>query len=133
MVLFSSCIFYLFDHKFVKMSSKYYKNVFRAKVLVAVFFICFVSVTNGEKNETEDDFEMRSDNETKYIVFDTDMGGDDGWALQMVLKAEKDLKNVKVLAITTVNGNTDVENAIKNTYRILDGLNRTDVNFIELF
>lgn len=45
----------------------------------------------------------------------------------MMLKAEKDLENVKILAITTVAGNTSMENAIKNTYRILDGVHRSDV------
>lgn len=45
----------------------------------------------------------------------------------MLLKAEKDLNNVKILAITAAMGNTSLENVIKNTYRILDGLNRTDV------
>lgn len=65
---------------------------------------------------------------TKYVIFDTDMGCDDAWALQMILKAEKHYKNVKVLAITAVNGNTTVENVVKNTYRILDGLDRTDVS-----
>lgn len=49
------------------------------------------------------------------------------WALQMMLKAEKEMNNVKILAITTAMGNTSLENVIKNTYRILDGLNRTDV------
>ena len=56
------------------------------------------------------------------------MGCDDAWALQMMIKAEKHHKNFKILAITLVNGNTTVENATKNTYRILDGLDRTDVN-----
>lgn len=56
------------------------------------------------------------------------MGSDDAWALQMILKAERNMKNVKILAITTVHGNTTTENAIKNTYRILDGLDRTDVS-----
>lgn len=65
--------------------------------------------------------------EPRYIIFDTDMGSDDSWALQMLLKGEKKLKNVKIVAITTVNGNTTVENVIKNTYRILDGAGRTDV------
>lgn len=48
----------------------------------------------------------------------------------MMLKAEKDLNNVKILAITCCMGNTSLENVIKNTYRILDGLNRTDVRQI---
>lgn len=46
----------------------------------------------------------------------------------MLLIAEKRLKNVKILAITCVDGNTTMENVVKNTYRILWGLNRTDVN-----
>lgn len=33
---------------------------------------------------------------TKYVIFDTDMGGDDAWALQIVLKAEKELQNVEI-------------------------------------
>lgn len=64
----------------------------------------------------------------KHVIFDTDMGCDDAWALQMILKAEKNLKKLKVLAITLVNGNTTIDNALKNTYRILDGLDRTDVS-----
>lgn len=126
----SSCIFHFFVHRLLEMLSKYNKNEFRTNVLVTVLFICSVFANNGEKIQAEDRVEM-SDKKTKYIIFDTDMGGDDAWALQMILKAEKDLKNVKVLAITIVNGNTGVENAIKNTYRILDGLNRTDVKYFE--
>lgn len=45
----------------------------------------------------------------------------------MLIKAEEAMQNVKILAITCVNGNTSTDNAIKNTYRILDGLDRTDV------
>lgn len=65
-----------------------------------------------------------------YVIFDTDMGNDDAWALQMILKAEKQYKKIKVIAITIVDGNTDAENAAKNTYRLLDGLDRTDVRCI---
>lgn len=72
---------------------------------------------------------MSSVTKPKYVIFDTDMGSDDAWALQMILKAEKVLKTIKLLAITTVNGNTTNENVIKNTYRILDGFDRTDVCF----
>lgn len=72
---------------------------------------------------------MTNNSEPRYIIFDTDMGSDDSWALQMILKAEKELKNIKILAITAVNGNTTVENIIKNTYRILHGLGRTDVMY----
>lgn len=70
---------------------------------------------------------MPNKSEPRCVIFDTDMGSDDGWALQMMLKAEKNLKNIKILAITAVNGNTTVENVIKNSYRMLDGLGRIDV------
>ncbi|XP_031639008.1 uncharacterized protein C1683.06c-like [Contarinia nasturtii] len=68
-----------------------------------------------------------SETKKKYIIFDTDMGSDDAWALQMILKAEKEQQNVKVLAITAVSGNTSPENVAKNSYRILDGVGRTDI------
>lgn len=98
---------------------------------------------------------MTSETKPRLVIFDTDMGADDAWekqkyyfknedvnilnnlfsskfrwALQMMLKAEKDLGNVKILAITTANGNTMMDNVIKNTFRILHGLNRTDVRWI---
>lgn len=76
---------------------------------------------------------MTSEGAPNYVIVDTDMGSDDAWALQMILKAEKQYKKIKVLAITTVNGNTTTENVIKNTYRMLDGLDRTDVNIFLLF
>lgn len=78
----------------------------------------------------EDLSKVISNPTVKYVILDTDMGADDAWALQMILKAEKESNNVKVLAITTVDGITDVNNAIKNTYRILDGCNRTDVKYL---
>lgn len=73
---------------------------------------------------------MTNEIKPNYVIFDTDMGADDAWALQLILKAEKVLKNVKVLAITIVNGNTTADNAIKNTYRILDGIGRNDVGLL---
>lgn len=84
---------------------------------VSVFLLlCFTISVNAFEDEA-----------TRYVILDTDMGADDAWALQMVLNAEKQNKNIKLLAITTVDGVTDVNNVIKNTYHILDGLNRTDV------
>lgn len=64
----------------------------------------------------------------KYVIFDHDGGTDDAWALLMLLQAEKLLKNIKLLAITCVNGNTTIDNAIKNTYHILRLMDRTDVS-----
>lgn len=66
---------------------------------------------------------------SRYIIVDTDMGSDDAFALQMLLKAEKSLKNIKILAITTVHGNTTLDNVLKNTYHLLNGFDRTDVKY----
>lgn len=94
--------------------------------LLTLLFVFDFIFTNGA-HDVKFVNNLSSDAKMKYLIFDTDMGADDAWALQMVLKAEKVLKTVKVIAITTVAGNTDPINAIKNTYRILDDLNRTDV------
>lgn len=64
----------------------------------------------------------------KYIIVDTDMGPDDAWALLLLLKAEKCFKNITILAITCVDGNTTMENVIKNTYHILRSHDRMDVS-----
>lgn len=97
--------------------------------LLTLLFVFDFIFTNGAHDVkfVNNLSKIASDANMKYLIFDTDMGADDAWALQMVLKAEKVLKTVKVIAITTVAGNTDPINAIKNTYRILDDLNRTDV------
>lgn len=68
---------------------------------------------------------MIEDN-TELIIFDTDAGIDDAWALLMLLKAEK-TRNIKVLAITLVHGNTTVDYAADNCLRILNCVDRTDV------
>lgn len=107
------------------MSRKFQNEFIGAKMLLLILIINSAFETNAHSLENVS--RGTSETTTKYVIFDTDMGGDDAWALQLVLKAEKESKNVEVLAITIVDGNTIVENAIKNTYRILDGLNRTDV------
>lgn len=63
----------------------------------------------------------------KYIIFDTDMGPDDAWALIMLLKAST-LRDYKIIGITCVNGNTDIDNCAINTLRVLEVVNRTDVS-----
>lgn len=65
----------------------------------------------------------------KYVIVDTDLGTDDAWALLMLLKAEKCFKNMKILALTCVAGNTTLENVVKNTYYMLHSAGRTDVGF----
>lgn len=70
---------------------------------------------------------MSSSNDpTRFVIFDEDMGTDDAWALIMLLKAERTHK-IKVLAITCVAGNTTVQNVAINTMRVLQLLNRSDV------
>ena len=46
----------------------------------------------------------------------------------MILKAEKECRNVKILAVIANYGNSELINSIKNTYHILAELNRTDVS-----
>lgn len=70
---------------------------------------------------------MEIDKTERYIILDTDMGTDDAWALFLLIRAELECSNIKILAITCVHGNTSVKYAVRNTYRILNILNRTDV------
>lgn len=63
---------------------------------------------------------------TEFIIFDSDAGIDDAWALLMLLKAEK-IRNIKVIAVTLVHGNTTVDYAADNCLRILKCVDRTDV------
>lgn len=70
---------------------------------------------------------MTKSADKRYVIFDTDMGTDDAWALLMLLKAEKCLKNIEILAVTCVFGNTSLDNVIKNTYHILHSKDRSDV------
>lgn len=62
----------------------------------------------------------------ELVVFDTDMGTDDAWALFMLIKAEKEY-NVKLMGVTIVHGNTDVENAAENVLQVLSSASRLDV------
>lgn len=68
---------------------------------------------------------MINDN-TELIIFDSDAGIDDAWALLMLLKAEK-IRNIKVIAVTLVHGNSTVDYAADNCLRILKCVDRTDV------
>ncbi|XP_037937927.1 inosine-uridine preferring nucleoside hydrolase-like [Teleopsis dalmanni] len=70
-----------------------------------------------------------------YVVFDCDIGTDDAWALIMLVKgeslSEKVLSNgpgkYKILGVTCVHGNTDVDNGTNNALRVLDSLDRNDI------
>lgn len=55
---------------------------------------------------------------TRNIIVDVDAGSDDAWALLMLLKAmDSGLCNIK--AITCVNGNTSLDNVVRNVFRVL--------------
>jgi purine nucleosidase len=60
------------------------------------------------------------------VVFDTDMGIDDAWALITLLKCESRCK-FQVKAITTCFGNTQLIHASQNTLFMLNLLQRMDI------
>lgn len=61
------------------------------------------------------------------IIVDCDPGSDDALAL-IILIAAHQLKKVEIMAITCVAGNTDIDNVINNTFRILHVCNALDVS-----
>lgn len=63
---------------------------------------------------------------SELVIFDTDMGTDDAWALYMLLKSERKY-NVKILGVTIVHGNTSVEHGVENALRVLSSADRLDV------
>lgn len=58
------------------------------------------------------------------IIIDTDPGVDDAIAILLALSAKEELE---VLAITTVNGNVDVEKTTQNAFKILKIAGRDDI------
>uniref|UniRef100_A0A182JZQ1 Inosine/uridine-preferring nucleoside hydrolase domain-containing protein n=1 Tax=Anopheles christyi TaxID=43041 RepID=A0A182JZQ1_9DIPT len=62
----------------------------------------------------------------RKVIIDLDVGTDDAWALWMLLQGEKSF-GYEVIAITCVNGNTDVTNVVENTLTLLSAMGRTDV------
>ncbi|XP_055612480.1 nucleoside hydrolase-like [Uranotaenia lowii] len=62
----------------------------------------------------------------RRVIIDLDAGGDDAWALTMLLMNEQKF-NLKVEAITCSHGNGGLENVARNVARILEGLGRCDV------
>ncbi|XP_042368975.1 inosine-uridine preferring nucleoside hydrolase-like isoform X2 [Plectropomus leopardus] len=59
----------------------------------------------------------------KKVIIDVDTGVDDAQAIMMALAAP----NVEILAITCTHGNTSLDNACKNTLRVLKECNRMDI------
>lgn len=61
--------------------------------------------------------------EKRYVIVDVDPGCDDAWAMFILLKA-MECELCEVLGITCVNGNSTVENAVKNTFRVLKAVGK---------
>lgn len=72
------------------------------------------------------------DKKERLVVYDCDIGTDDAWGLAMMLRAEElalpEGRSVRVVAITSVQGNTDVVNGTLNALRVLHTLDRRDVS-----
>ncbi|XP_053601176.1 uncharacterized protein LOC128669937 [Plodia interpunctella] len=64
---------------------------------------------------------------TDKIVIDNDAGGDDAMAIFIALLNEKHFNGPKLIALTTVNGNTDENNVCQNNQRILKVAKRQEV------
>lgn len=60
------------------------------------------------------------------VIFDTDAGIDDSWALITLLKCEEKF-NLDIQAITVLTGNTPLNHGCQNMLLILKTLNRMDV------
>lgn len=75
-----------------------------------------------------------------FVIFDCDIGNDDAWALIMLIKGESLMQKLfknslidnsrtyRILGVTCVRGNTDVDNGVKNALRVLDSVDRLDVS-----
>ncbi|XP_064112842.1 inosine-uridine preferring nucleoside hydrolase-like isoform X3 [Macrobrachium nipponense] len=84
------------------------------------------SRTGQPRYKTQEQDELIIDNVTRMsvpkVIIDTDAGLDDALAIFMALAAHKK-KQIEVIAITTVQGNTKVENVNNNVLRILETAN----------
>jgi inosine-uridine nucleoside N-ribohydrolase len=67
--------------------------------------------------------------DTGKLIIDTDAGVDDAVALFLALGYEaRQLNiNIRIMAITCVFGNTDVNNVVLNVLKVLKTANRLDV------
>lgn len=64
----------------------------------------------------------------RKVIIDTDAGMDDALAIFMALEAHK-RKEIEIIAITTVNGNTSVHNVNNNVQRILHTVDMQEVRY----
>ena len=58
------------------------------------------------------------------VLIDCDPGIDDAIALGIALSTKKD---VDIVGITCVNGNVELSKTVKNTFRVLEAYDRTEV------
>lgn len=74
----------------------------------------------------------------RYVVFDCDVGNDDAWGLMMLIRAEEAFKRrvdladspakFQIIGVTCVQGNSNVDQVVINTLRVLRAANRNDVS-----
>lgn len=65
------------------------------------------------------EIDMRKIKAPKSIIVDCDAGLDDALAL-IILLAGHVTREIEIKAVTCVNGNTNVDNVVKNVFRTLD-------------
>ncbi|XP_011505012.1 PREDICTED: probable uridine nucleosidase 2 [Ceratosolen solmsi marchali] len=83
---------------------------------ILVIIISFQSISLCKESCT-------SDNNSMKLIIDTDAGGDDAVAIFLLLAN----KNIQIIAITCVYGNTEEKNVENNVLKILTIANRTDI------
>ncbi|XP_011157223.1 inosine-uridine preferring nucleoside hydrolase [Solenopsis invicta] len=75
---------------------------------------------------TKSEIDMRKVEAPRNIIVDCDAGIDDALALIILLAGHTD-KRVNIKAITCVNGNTKVDNVVRNVFRTLHTCNCMDI------
>ena len=63
--------------------------------------------------------EAEKKNKVRKVIIDTDPGIDDAMAIMIALKEHKK-RNIDIIAITLVNGNSSTDNAQVNILRVLE-------------
>ncbi|XP_014087575.3 nucleoside hydrolase [Bactrocera oleae] len=73
----------------------------------------------------------------RYVVFDCDVGNDDAWGLMMLIRAEEAFKRrvdladspakFQIIGVSCVQGNSNVDQVVINTLRVLRAANRNDL------
>lgn len=76
---------------------------------------------------TKFEIDMREVDAPRNIIVDCDAGIDDALALIILLAGHAD-RRINIKAITCVNGNTKVDNVVRNVFRTLHVCNCKDVS-----